>query len=46
MRQSVRQRSRQLSQFEYVSVAVALIYALVVGRLLTGLAVGLEDGRR
>jgi hypothetical protein len=35
-----------LSQFEYVSVAVALIYALVVGRLLTGLAVGLEDGRR
>ena len=35
-----------MSQFEYVSVAVALIYALVVGRLLTGLAVGLERGRR
>ena len=35
-----------MSQFEFVSVAFALIYALAVGRLLTGLAVGLERGRR
>ncbi len=35
-----------MSHFEYVSVAVALIYALVAGRLLNGLAPCLETGKR
>ena len=35
-----------MTHFEYISVAVALIYALVVGRLLSGLGPSLEEGRR
>ena len=35
-----------MSHFEYVSIAVALIYALVVGRLLTGLGPSIEERRR
>jgi hypothetical protein len=35
-----------LSHFEYVSIAVALIYALVIGRLLTGLGPSIEERRR
>ncbi len=35
-----------MSQFEYISIALALIYALVVGRLLTGLTPSLEETRR
>jgi hypothetical protein len=35
-----------LSQFEYVSVAVALIYALAVGRVLAGITPALAPTRR
>ena len=35
-----------MSHFEYVSIAVALIYALVIGRLLTGLGPSIEERRR
>ena len=35
-----------MSHFEFVSVAVALIYALVVARLLTGLTPSLQADRR
>lgn len=35
-----------MSQFEYVSVAIALIYALAVGRVLAGLAPALAPTRR
>ncbi len=35
-----------MSHFEYVSVAIALIYALVVGRLLSGLTPSMDEGRR
>ena len=35
-----------MSHFEYVSVAIALIFALLVGRLLAGLSPSLESGRR
>ena len=35
-----------MSHFEYISIAVALIFALVVGRLLSGLGPSLEKGKR
>jgi hypothetical protein len=35
-----------LSQFEYVSVAIALIYALAVGRVLAGITPALAPTRR
>ena len=35
-----------MSHFEYISVALALLYALVVGRVLTGLGPSLEHRRR
>ena len=35
-----------MSHFEYISVALALIYALVVGRVLTGLGPSLQKRRR
>ena len=35
-----------MSQFEYVSVAIALIYALAVGRVLAGLTPALAPTRR
>ncbi|MEM7358172.1 MAG: hypothetical protein AAF431_03630 [Pseudomonadota bacterium] len=35
-----------MSLFEYVSVAIALIYALAVGRLLAGLAPSLDKNKR
>jgi hypothetical protein len=35
-----------VSQFEYVSVAVALVYALVVGRVLAGITPALARDRR
>jgi len=35
-----------LSHFEYISVAIALVFALAVGRLLAGLSPSLESGRR
>jgi dolichyl-phosphate-mannose--protein O-mannosyl transferase len=35
-----------MSHFEYVSVAIALIFALAVGRLLGGLSLSLTESRR
>lgn len=35
-----------MTLFEYVSVAIALIYALVVGRLLSGLAPSMQKSKR
>ncbi len=35
-----------MSHFEYVSVALALLYALILGRLLSGLAPALDQSRR
>jgi hypothetical protein len=35
-----------MSHFEYVSVAIALIYALAVGRLLSGLSPSMTQSRR
>ncbi len=35
-----------MSHFEYVSVATALVYALAVGRLLSGLSVSLSSDKR
>jgi hypothetical protein len=36
----------KVSHFEYVSVAIALIYALAVGRLLSGLSLSITESRR
>jgi hypothetical protein len=35
-----------MSHFEYVSVAIALMYAIAVGRLLGGLSISMTESRR